>query len=155
MRKKLLRYRREKFSIEKKSQSRSQKIWSRKKSWYQSWKYLVSKKVSVSVSNEISGLVTQWSKCASGDAESALDAAPSVCDTVTRPVWHDRWPQDDTLVCRQTCWSLQLSGFVTQGDNDWDVCDSGWVPSGNVIRRNWSWFFFFSSFGPFCARYKC
>ena len=28
----------------------------------------------------------QVSKCASGDAESALDAAPSVCDTVTRPV---------------------------------------------------------------------
>ena len=97
----------------------------------------------------------QVCKCASGDAESALDAAPSVCDTVTRPVWHDRWPQDDTLVCRQTCWSLQLSGFVTLGDVVWDVCDSGWVPSGNVIRRNWTWFPFFSSFGPFCARYKC
>ena len=75
-----------------------------------------------------------------------------LCDTVTRPVWHDRWPQDDTLVCRQTCWSLQLSGFVTQGDVAWDVCDSGWAPFGNVIRRNWTWFLFFSSFGPCCAR---
>ena len=105
-----------------------------------------------------SGISRVWSpracKCASAQVvmRRARWMRHPLCDTVTRPVWHERWPQDDTLVCRQTCWSLQLSGFVTQGDVAWDVCDSGWAPFGNVIRRNWTWSLFFSSFGPLCAR---
>ena len=47
------------FSLKKSLGIGLKNIWSQKKSRYRSPKYLVSKKVSVSVSDEISGLVTQ------------------------------------------------------------------------------------------------